>query len=236
LGHLQHTLCICSCASGRLLGRRICLRKGCGRSFRARRWNQRYCQAPECVRLVHRWQAAKRQEHRRRRPEVRQARAAAERQRRARRREEGGCPLPSQECASTVDADRQPDPTRSDQDHKPDRGDTPGPDPPDERQPDNDPRPAPIPLNKGQDCGAWSRSRNFSSPFCDRPGCYEPVRASCRCVARYCSDDCRNAVRRVLDRERKWLGRNTPAGRFKRRAEYQARYGARGARSPSDAL
>jgi hypothetical protein len=48
------------------------------------RWNQRYCQDPECRKEVARWQAAKRQQERRRRPEVRQQQAAAERERRAR--------------------------------------------------------------------------------------------------------------------------------------------------------
>lgn len=71
--------------------------------------------------------------------------------------------------------------------------------------------------------GAWSRSRKNSAPFCDRPGCYEPRRDSCRCQARYCDDDCRQAMRRVRDRERKHLRRKTPGGRLKRRLEYQAR-------------
>ena len=60
--------------------------------------------------------------------------------------------------------------------------------------------------------GAWSRSKKFSAPFCDRPGCYDAVRPSCRCQARYCSDDCRQAVQRVRDRERKWLNRHTLGG------------------------
>jgi hypothetical protein len=40
---------------------RSCLRKGCGREYQPRSWNQRDCQDPECVREVHRWQAARRQ-------------------------------------------------------------------------------------------------------------------------------------------------------------------------------
>lgn len=191
MGCLQHTLCERCSASGRRLGRRICLRKGCGRIYQARRWNQRYCQRPECLKLVRRWQAAKRQKERRRRPEARATHAAAERQRRARRPAEGSRQTRSQ-CTPKSD---------DDQDQAPDQG-------------------------------AWSRSRNFSAPFCDRPGCYEAVRSSCRCQARYCSDDCRQAVRRVLDRERKWLARNSQAGRFKRRCEYQARRRAGSACSP----
>ena len=69
---------------------------------------------------------------------------------------------------------------------------------------------------------AWSRSEKHPEVFCDRPGCYEPVRNSPRAPARYCSDACRAAVERARDRERKWLLRNREVGRFKRRLEYQA--------------
>ena len=37
------------------------------------------------------------------------------------------------------------------------------------------------------------------TPFCDRPGCYEPPLKSGRNQARYCCCACRQAVRRVLD-------------------------------------
>ena len=56
--------------------------------------------------------------------------------------------------------------------------------------------------------GAWSRSRKIPTDFCDRPGCYEPLRMNSRAPTRYCSRGCRQAVRRVTDRERKWLLRN----------------------------
>ncbi len=80
---------------------------------------------------------------------------------------------------------------------------------------------------------AWSRSKNFSADFCDRVGCYDPVRCSTRTAARYCSDECRQAMRRVLDRERKWLRRNTNAGRFKRRLEYELARSHRSAKQDS---
>ena len=85
------------------------------------------------------------------------------------------------------------------------------------RPPQQLPRPRPEATPKR----AWSRSKNNSGSFCDRPGCYENPRASCRCPARYCGNECRQAVRRVRDRERKWFSRNTVAGRYKRRLEYQ---------------
>ena len=64
---------------------RPCLRKGCDRIFNVRSGNQRYCQDPECLRLVRRWLAAKRQQARRQRPEVREERAAAAREARERK-------------------------------------------------------------------------------------------------------------------------------------------------------
>jgi len=71
--------------------------------------------------------------------------------------------------------------------------------------------------------GAWSRSRNFfSTPLCARPGCHEPPANSIRNPARYCCAACRQAVRNVLDRERKWRCRGTLIGRRKRAYEYQA--------------
>jgi hypothetical protein len=63
---------------------RICLRKGCGCRYQPRVWNQRYCQKPECRRLVRRWQAARRQARRRQDPQVKAQHAQAERARRQR--------------------------------------------------------------------------------------------------------------------------------------------------------
>ena len=60
------------------------------------------------------------------------------------------------------------------------------------------------------------------TPLCDRPGCHEPPLKSGRNQARYCCAACRQAVRRVLDRERKWRCRGTFQGRHARDQEYQA--------------
>jgi len=67
---------------------RTCHRRGCGHVFPPRTWNQRYCQRPECLRELHRWQAAQRQRQRRQQAEKRQQDAAAQRLRRRRRREQ----------------------------------------------------------------------------------------------------------------------------------------------------
>jgi hypothetical protein len=63
---------------------RICLRKGCGRIYQPRRWNQRYCQSPECLRQVRRWHAARRQAKRRRDTRVKAQHAQVEKERRQR--------------------------------------------------------------------------------------------------------------------------------------------------------
>lgn len=55
---------------------------------------------------------------------------------------------------------------------------------------------------------AWSRSNKISEDFCDRVGCYESLPTDSRTPARYCGRECRQAMRRVRDRERKWLMRN----------------------------
>jgi len=71
-------------ARGRRLRTRICLRKGCGRKYQARCWNQRFCQEPECQREVRRWQAARRQAKHRQDDNARARHAQAERERRFR--------------------------------------------------------------------------------------------------------------------------------------------------------
>jgi hypothetical protein len=61
---------------------RSCLRKGCKRKYKPRCRIQRYCQEPECLRQVRRWQAARRQAERRKDAHVRAQRAEAEKVRR----------------------------------------------------------------------------------------------------------------------------------------------------------
>ena len=56
---------------------RTCFRKGCGRRYQPRRWNQRYCQDLECLRQVRRWQDARRQAKRRRDDRVNAQHAAS---------------------------------------------------------------------------------------------------------------------------------------------------------------
>jgi hypothetical protein len=167
MGQLQHTSSApCSPRAGRFRARK-CHRQHCGCVFVPRQWNQRYCQQPECLRELRRWQATKRQRERRSQPSVRQQHAEAERQRRTRQREQG--------------------PARP-------TGEPPG----------KSALPAPFDASEGR---AWSRSAKIPEKFCDRPGCFREVRASHRAPARYCSDECRQAVRRVSDRERKFQDR-----------------------------
>jgi hypothetical protein len=63
---------------------RTCLNKKCGRKYHSRRWNQRYCQDPECLREVRRWLAAQRQAKRREDADAKAEHAQAERARRQR--------------------------------------------------------------------------------------------------------------------------------------------------------
>jgi hypothetical protein len=63
---------------------RICLRKGCKREYEPRRFNQRYCQDPECLWQLRRWQAALRQASHRQDANARARHAQAERERRQR--------------------------------------------------------------------------------------------------------------------------------------------------------
>lgn len=149
---------------------RVCLRKGCGRKYQPRRWNQHYCQDPECLRLVRRWQAAKRQAKRRQDEAAKSEHAEAERVRRRR-------------VTSSPQA----------------------------------PKLAEIAAARGHAAKIFS-----PTPMCDRPGCHEPVEKSGRNQARYCCEACREAVRRVVDRERKWQFRGTFRGRRAREQEYQA--------------
>ena len=58
-------------------------------------------------------------------------------------------------------------------------------------------------------CPASSRCSKLPENFCDRPGCYEPTRASQRNHAKYCGNDCRNAVDRAKDRQRKSIARSS---------------------------
>jgi hypothetical protein len=149
---------------------RLCLRKGCGRKYTPRRWNQRYCQDAECLRLVRRWQAAQRQAKRRQDEAVKAQHARAQQ---ARRRRAPSSPQPPKEPE--------------------------------------------VAAARGH------AARIFSpTPICERPGCYEPPPKSGRNQAKYCCPACRQAVQRVLDRERKWLKRGTFQGRRAREREYQA--------------
>ena len=147
---------------------RICLRKGCGHKYQTRRWNQRYCQDPECRRLVRRWQAARRQARRRQDDAAKVQHAAAQRARR-------------QRAPSLPQAPKDPE----------------------------------VAAARGH-----AAKILLPTPLCDRPGCHEPPLKSMHKPACFCSPACRQAVRRVLDRERKWRFRGTFQGRKARAQEY----------------
>jgi hypothetical protein len=92
MGRVQHTTGGRVSTRGQRLGWRTCLRKGCGRSYQARHWRQRYCREPDCLRELRRWQAAKRQRKRRATAEGRAKHAQAERERRRRQKRQATSP------------------------------------------------------------------------------------------------------------------------------------------------
>ena len=96
VGH-RHDKPFCQCRRPRT---RVCLRKGCGRKYQPRRWNQHYCQDPECLRLVRRWQAAKRQAKRRQDEAAKSEHAEAERARRQRATSSPQAPKPAEIAAA----------------------------------------------------------------------------------------------------------------------------------------
>lgn len=169
MGRAKHTTECGVSTRGRRLGWRTCLRKGCGRRYRARHWRQRYCQVPFCQRELRRWQVAKRQRKRRATAKGREKHAQAERERRRRKKSEGN-------SANSSVRNRS-------------RG--------------------------------HAMKKNPPGPMCDRPGCFEPPRASAA-PAHYCGDECRQDMRRVRDRERKRKSRKTKVGCVKRRRQCQA--------------
>jgi hypothetical protein len=70
---------------------------------------------------------------------------------------------------------------------------------------------------------AWSRNRRHPENFCDRPGCYEPVRPCCRTRARYCGKECGKAMCHVRDRERKYKWRRKKKATRRRRDKHASR-------------
>ena len=88
MGQQQHTSSAKSSQKASRFPPRPCLRKGCERTFVPGHWNQRYCREPDCLRELHRWQAAKRQRRHRSHPENRRQHAEAERCRRKRQRQQ----------------------------------------------------------------------------------------------------------------------------------------------------
>jgi hypothetical protein len=79
------------------------------------------------------------------------------------------------------------------------------------------PQPPPLAPARGHAAKIFS-----PGPVCDRPGCHEPAPKVGRSQASYCCPACREAVRRVRDRERKWEWRGTFQGRQARSQEYKA--------------
>jgi hypothetical protein len=100
VGSCHHKPKCRGCARGRRPRARICLRKGCGRKYQPRCWNQRYCQDAECQRQVRRWQAARRQAKRRLDAAAKAQHAEAQRLRRQRAQSEPQAPKNAEVAAA----------------------------------------------------------------------------------------------------------------------------------------
>jgi hypothetical protein len=106
MGHEEHTTGEVISARGRWRQGRECLRKGCGKIYRPRRPNQRYCRERECLRELRRWQAAKRQQKRRATSEGRKKHAQAERVRRQRQKSLASAPRPPSSSSARAETAR----------------------------------------------------------------------------------------------------------------------------------
>lgn len=84
-----------------------------------------------------------------------------------------------------------------------------------------------VPMETSTPECASLRGKKIFGPICDRVGCYEPPRTSLQSGAAYCSAECCDAMRRVRDRERKYLWRRTEIGCIKCKATAMNRRMAR---------
>lgn len=205
----------------RRLGRRECLLKGCERSFRPGRWDQRRCGEESCTEAFRRWEEWKAvsptpgprarvrygvrtcgggdcgQPFERRSPNQRyceSCRRAVSRQQGKRRKQRQRAEEKARRSASAGVEAKEPSP----------RGVV----------------AASVDPAEASEASGHASVEGPSRPrICDRPGCYEAPLEQAGQRASYCGPSCARAVRRVLDRERKWRSRGTRVGRLKRRLQ-----------------
>lgn len=178
---------------------RLCFRKGCGRLYAPTAWDQRFCGVPNCLAELRRWErvtgrlAPPGSPRRSDEQEVDYglrccARPACETEFFARSPNHHVCAS----CRAVVQAEQ----ARVRQRNRRQRlAQTAG-------------ARAAAPVEAASVAADDGRHASHdlwqSVTFCERPGCYEARRSSpCR-ATRYCGADCARAVRRVLDRERRW--------------------------------
>ncbi len=197
--------------------------EGCGREYTPWCWHQRYCGEDECRQRVLRWQAAQRQCRRRSTDEGRTAHRLAEKARRESARldaaDHDGAEHDGAEHNGAEHDAAGPDAAGSDA-AEPDvaEPDTAGPDAaePDVAEPDAAEPDAVEP--DAAECvwldGAEPTRRGHAGParLCDRPACFRRVLGLTPHAASYCGPVCRRAVKRVVDREQKWLIRGALRG------------------------
>ena len=74
---------------------------------------------------------------------------------------------------------------------------------------------------------AVARGHAARGPLCDRPACFVTVSRTTPTAVSCCSEACRTAIRRVLDREHKWLVRGALRGEVACERELERRCRAR---------
>jgi len=158
---------------------RVCLLKGCGRSFDPPDPLSRYC-GPECGEAARRWSLARADRRYRASPHGRERRREQASRRRGRQREERARRGPADDASAMAPAAMAPAATAE----------------------------AEVPAPPAEAGRVGDQQPEIPGEICARPGCYETFAPSRRSPARrFCDCLCRKALRRVLRRERLWRAR-----------------------------
>lgn len=218
--------------------RRACCAKGCKQSFTPSRWNQRCCDQEACSRRVRRWQATARQQRRRAteagRKEHRQAEA---KRRKAVRAAETTHALVALALALTVTAQaaEPPEPVAAEPPAEPSApvaaelpavelpaaelpeslaAELPEPQAVDDSKVDDAPEvdDAGVRVAASDAVEVTPRGHALLALLCDRPGCFRVAARVTPHETCYCGPVCRRTMRRVLDREQRWLARGALRG------------------------
>ena len=183
-----------SCRSSWKSRSRLCLLKGCGRSFFPDCWRQRYC-SDSCREAADRWRRRKAEYEFRKSERCRANRA--EQAKRWRRRQEEGARRPAGDETAATPQEMPATPQES----------------PRSGSRESDLAAESTHLTPSEGHHPFVGEGNFC---CDRPGCYVLFDRSARSpLRRFCTSSCYQAMRRVRAREARWRShapRRRPVG------------------------